>query len=231
MSSESLTVKEMFADEQPRERALKYGIGSLATSELLALILRSGVPGNPITKITRDIMASNDGKLLNLERRTFEELCGYPAIGEAKALQILAVMEIVRRYSHERIGERVVVNSPTVIFDYMRPIIGNLDHEEMWVLLLNRANCVISKFRTSSGGATSTVFDLKGIIRRALSGGAEGIAICHNHPSGTLYPSTQDTSLTRRLKEACELMDLRLVDHLIITSDGFYSFHDKGNII
>ncbi len=226
-----MTVKEMFADEQPRERALKYGIGSLATSELLALILRAGSPGNPITKITRDIMTANDGKLLNLERRSFEELCDYTAIGEAKALQIMAVMEIVRRYSHERMGERVVINSPAVIYDYMRPIIGNLDHEEMWVLLLNRANCVIGKFRTSSGGATSTVFDLKGIIRKAIAGSAEGIVLCHNHPSGSLVPSGPDTNLTKKLKEACDVMDLRLIDHLIITSDSYYSYHDRGNVL
>ena len=230
MSDIALTVKDMHEDDQPREKAMKYGIGSLANSELLALVLGIGKPGMPITQITRAIMEANDHKLLNLERRSFEELLDYPAIGPAKALQIMSVMELVRRYSRERIGERVVISSPQTIFEYMRPINGNLPHEEIWVLTLNRANQVVGKFCASSGGATATVFDLKKIIRKALSSGAEGIVLCHNHPSGNLIPSGPDDAITYKLRDACKLMDLRFLDHLIITSDGFYSYHDRGRL-
>lgn len=224
-------VRDMIPDEKPRERALKYGIGSLSTVDLFAIILRVGAQGYPITQLCRDMLKANDNKLLNLERRSLAELCKIKGLGPAKGLQVAAVMEIVRRYSHEKLGERVVITDSTVLYELMRPEIGNLSHEEMWAILLNRKNEVIGRVCLTRGGTTATVFDLKMMLREALLNGAEGVAICHNHPSGNRRPSGQDDNVTRRFKDGCKMMDLTCLDHLIITTDGYYSYRDESSII
>lgn len=225
------TVKDLPSDDQPRERARRFGIASLSNADLFAIILRTGIKGYPITDLCRDLMAMNGNLLLNLERQTREQIMELDGVGELKAMQIEAVMEIVRRYGRERVGDRIMIKSPQTIYDIMRPEIANLPHEEMWAIFLNRANRVIGKLRVSQGGSTSTVFDIKKIIKNALMAHAEGIVLCHNHPSGNLSPSGPDDNITRRFHEACRTLDLALVDHLIVTPDGYYSYRDSSSII
>lgn len=228
--AETLTVKEMPPDEQPRERALKYGIGSLSNADLFALILRTGLQGYPVTDLCRDLMRMNDNLFLNLERKTRAQIMEMKGIGETKALQIEAVMEIVRRYSREQIGEKVQIKTSGDVFNLMKPEIANLPYEEMWVLFLNRANRVVSKLRISQGGSTSTVFDVKKVVRNALYAHAEGIVLCHNHPSGSFRPSGADDAVTRSCNEACKSMEINLLDHVILTTDGYYSYNDNSQI-
>lgn len=227
----TLTVKDMPADLQPRERAKRFGMNSLSNSELFAIILRTGTSGYPITDLCCDLMKMNDNLLLNLERKNREQIMEIKGIGELKALQIEAVMEIVRRYSRERIGDRFQVTSPQSIYELMRPEIANLPYEEMWAIYLNRSNHVIGKLRISEGGSTGTVFDIKKIIRSAILSHAEGIALCHNHPSGNLRPSGPDDNITRSFAAACRTLDIRLIDHLIVTTDGYYSYNDSSSIL
>lgn len=224
------TVKEMDEDQQPREKALKYGLGFLSVPELWAIILRIGSQGYPITELCRDMMRQNDGSLHKLERRTKQELCEFPGIGEMKAIQILAVMELIKKYCMEDIPMDDPIRSSTQIYDRMRHKIGNIDHEEVWMLLLNRQNKVIKEFKMTSGTSVSSVFDTKAAIKLAILENAEGIILCHNHPSGTLHPSTQDDNLTKDMKEACKFMSLRLLDHIIVTANGFYSYNDQGRL-
>lgn len=226
------TIKEMAKEERPRERAINHGIGSLTTSELLAIILRTGQPGLPITDLCRQLMDDNDNSLLRLERRTRKELMLTKGIGDAKALQVEAMMEIMRRYQAEIQSDksRILIKTAADIEKRMRHHIANLDHEEVWVMLLNRRNEVIKEFRLTSGSATASVFDTKMIIKRALLEDAQGIVICHNHPSGNLKPSPQDDNITRKLSEACRAMDLRFVDHVIVSIDGTFSYHEEGRI-
>lgn len=228
------TIKEMNQEERPRERAIHHGIGSLTTAELLALILRTGQPGLPITELCRQLMKDNGNSLLRLERRSRSELCLTKGIGDAKALQIEAMMEVMRRYQKEitdKATQRIdLLKSSASIHERMRHRIANLDHEEVWILLLNRRNEVIQEFRLTSGSTSASVFDTKMIIKRALLEDAQGIAMCHNHPSGTLRPSPQDDAITRKLSESCKAMDLRFIDHVIITVGGFFSYSDEGRI-
>lgn len=228
---EALTVKEMSPDEQPRERALRYGVASLSNSDLFALILRTGLPGCPVTVLCRDLMKMHSNLFLNLERAPREQLMLIDGIGEAKALQIEAVMEIVRRYNRETVGERIQIRCSKDIYDLMRHEIGNLPHEEIWAIYLNRANRVIARCRISSGSSTASVFDTKKVVRTALLAHAEGVIICHNHPSGNCRPSGPDDAITRKLKAACESLELTFLDHLILTSDSFFSYSDSTSII
>lgn len=228
------TIKEMAKEERPRERAINHGIGSLTTAELLALVLRTGQPGLPITDLCRQLMDDNDNSLLRLERRSRSELTLTKGIGDAKALQIEAMMEIMRRYQKEIIDKATrrldQMQTAKCIHDRMRYRISNLDHEEVWILLLNRRNEVIKEFRLTSGSSIASVFDTKMIIKRALLEDAQGLVMCHNHPSGTLRPSPQDDNITRKLAEACKTMDLRLLDHVIITVGGYFSYSEEGRI-
>lgn len=225
-----LTVKELDPEDQPRERALRHGIGVLSTPDLWAIILRTGMQGHPITEICRDIMRSCGGSLFNLERQEMEVLLGIPGIGELKALQIQAVMEITRRYMKETTTTGASIKCSTDIYNLMRPEIGNLPHEEIWILFLSRNNRVIGEKMITRGSSVASVFDLKKIMRDALARRAEGIVMVHNHPSGNLTPSLEDDQITRRLKEACRLMDIRMLDHVIVSADSYYSYQDQGRL-
>lgn len=224
------TVKEMDADQQPREKALMYGVGVLSVPELWAIILRVGSPGNPITELCRDLMKKNDGNLHKLERRTLQELCEFPGIGETKAIQILSVMELIKKYCSEEIPMEDPIRSSAQIYERMKLKIGNIDHEEIWMLLLNRQNRITKEIKLTSGTSTASVFETKKAIKYAILENAEGVILCHNHPSGTLKPSPQDDNLTHDLKEACKYMNIRFLDHVIVTASGFYSYNDSGKL-
>ncbi len=225
-----LTVKDMDPDDQPRERALKYGCNTLSTADLWAIILRTGLPGKPVTELCRDLMRSCGGSLFNLERMERARFMKVKGIGITKALQIEAVMELIRRYCRETVGNRIQITKSADIYDVMRHVTGNLPHEEIWALFLNRRNEVISKGLITQGSSVASVFDLKKILKEALLCDAEGVAMCHNHPSGNLRPSAQDDDITRKMQQGCKAMDLRFLDHVIITASGFYSYNDEARL-
>lgn len=215
----------------PMEKAEKYGIKALDPSELLAIILRTGQPNFPVTELTADLMRRNENKLKVLERRSREELMELPGIGRVKAFQIEAVLEIMRRYNLEKLGDRVTIRNATDIFNYMQPLAAPLNVENIWILLLNRANAIIDCRAVSQGGTSATVFDLKTILRKVLlTPGVEAVIMVHNHPSGSLRPSPQDDTITRQLKQGCEYLGLRMLDHVIVSQDSFYSYSDEGRL-
>lgn len=224
------TVKEMDEDEQPREKAFCHGVGVLSIPELLAVILRTGIPGKPITEMMREMMRANDGRLHTLERRSRAEIMGIKGIGRTKAIQIEAVMELIRRYTAETASEDPVIRCSQDIFRVMQPRIGNLPHEEIWVLLLARNNRIIRMFRASQGGLTSSVFDIKVVMKEALVENAASLALCHNHPSGNLTPSRSDDGMTEKCATACRNLDIAMLDHLIVTAQGYFSYRDAGRI-
>lgn len=225
-----LTVKEMDPDQQPREKAMAHGCGVLSVPELFALILRTGTQGMPITTLCRDLMRTNDGRLRRLEQRTRQEILEIRGIGTTKAIQIEAIMELIRRYNRESLGERVQIKDSSTVRDYMQGINANLPHEEIWVLYLNRANVIIHSERVSQGTATASLFDVKKVVKMALLENAESLVLCHNHPSGNLYPSPQDDNITRQLKDACKFMQLNLLDHIIVSYSNYYSYRDEGRL-
>lgn len=226
----TFTVKDLNPDEQPREKAEKLGCSYLTISELWALILRTGAQGLPVTQLCQEFMKQNDGSLHKLERRTRREILQFKGIGMTKCIQMEAVMELIKRYCNEDIPSDESISSSFQIFKRMVNIIGNIDHEEIWVIYLNRRNQVIKKMLVTSGTSVASIFDLKKIIKHALLENAEGIILCHNHPSGTLNPSAQDDAITMELAKACKLMKLNLLDHVIVTASSHYSYRDQGKL-
>lgn len=226
------TVKQMAEDERPRERAMLFGIGSLTTAELLAVILRTGMPGMPITDLCRQLMRDSENSLLRLERKTRKELMLTKGIGAAKALQIEAMMELMRRHGKEQNDAqgKPVFKSSHDIHEAIRHDIANLGHEEVWAIFINRRNQEITRCRVTSGSQTASVFDSHIILKRALLEEADGIVMCHNHPSGNLMPSTQDDNITHLLFEACRALQVRMLDHVIVTTRGYYSYRDEGRL-
>ena len=217
-------------DEAPRERAERHGVGVLSNAELWAIILRTGLTGLPITALTAEMMTANDNSLMRLEQRTREERLEMQGIGMVKAIQIEAVYEIAKRYFSEGPVVTAQIARSQDIYNYMRTQIANLPHEEIWVIFLKRNNQVISRMKITSGSAVASIFDLKKVMRHALLEKAEGLILCHNHPSGNLKPSPQDDMLTQKIKEAARLIDTRVHDHIIVTDGSYYSYNDEGRL-
>lgn len=225
------TVKEMDAWEQPREKALKHGFGVLSKSELLALILRTGTIGCPITQITSQLLEDNQDSLHLLMRRSQKEIMLVNGLGPVKAMQVLAILELIKRYVQEEDQyQQNIITKSSDIYNLMRFEIGNNNKEEIWLICLNRRHGVIARHRITRGSATASVFDLKGILKIALLDEAESVALCHNHPSGNLRPSPQDDNITSSLKRAMKTIEINMIDHVIITSEGYYSYADEGRL-
>ncbi|MDE6271403.1 MAG: DNA repair protein RadC [Muribaculaceae bacterium] len=224
-------LRDINPEERPREKAMKHGFGALTNSELLALILRTGTIQCSITDICRQLFDSVDNSFSRLMRKSHKELTLIPGIGDVKAQQILAIMELVRRFSEEQIKSRPnVIQCSKDIYEILKYEIGNKTQEEIWMLSLNRRNSVIGRHAITRGSATASVFDPKLILKKALLDEAEGIVLAHNHPSGNLRPSPQDDAITRTLKNAAATMNIRMLDHLIVTGIGYYSYADEGRL-
>lgn len=220
------------ADERPREKALQNGFSSLTTAELLAILVGSGTRGESVVSLCRRILLEHEGKLYRVARRTVKELVkDYRGIGQVKAIEILAALELARRYQLEQFDRNPRITSSTDSYNYLRPFMEHLPHEEFHVLLLNRANEVIHRERISSGGTSMTVVDVKMVLRPAIEHLASSIIIAHNHPSDNATPSDQDRRLTERIAQACRTMDIRLLDHIVVCRGGrYYSFNDHGEM-
>lgn len=217
-------------DERPREKAKAKGFAALTTAELLAIILGSGSPGESVVELCQRMLHDHQGKLYNLARRSVKDLMnGYRGIGEVKAIEILAALELARRYQQEEFDERFKITSSDDAYKYLRTRMEHLDHEEIMVVLLNHAKQVEECVRISSGGTAMTVADIKMILRPAIERLSSGIILAHNHPSDNPKPSAQDDRLTERVHEACKVMDIQLVDHIIVCRGGhYYSYADHG---
>lgn len=227
-----MTMKDIDPCDRPYEKAERFGCAALAKSDLLAIILRTGLPGKPITHICQNLMKDCGNSLTVLQRKTREELMSYDGIGAVKAIQIEAALQLGAKLSEEALWDdnRPVIRQSTDIFKVMAPRIGNLDHEEIHMICLSRSNRIEGICRISSGSATATVFDLKKSLKTAILKNAQGVVLCHNHPSGALRPSPQDDKMTRDFANACKLLEITFLDHLIVTTGGYYSYNDEGKL-
>ena len=227
---EKLSIHQWDEADRPREKLEAHGAAALTNAELLAILIGSGSPKEDAVSLMRRIMADNDGRLAKLGKRTLQELCAYNGIGKAKAITLLAACELGRRREAEPTEERQYLTSSSAIYDCFRRL-EDLPHEEFHVALLSNRLQLLATRLVGRGGLTQTVADVRLILREAILLGAVNIAVCHNHPSGSLKPSKQDCELTYRLKQAADLMEIRLIDHLIIAEGGYYSFHDENNLL
>lgn len=228
-----MNLKENLAlDDRPREKALSRGFGSLSPAELLAAIIGSGSRGENVVTLCQRILNDHDGKIYNIARRSVNDLMrDYRGIGEVKAIEILAAIELARRYQREPYEENPSIRSSADAYNVLRSHLCDLDHEELWMLILNRAMKVTDRIRISSGGTTATVGDIKIILRRALERQANGIILSHNHPSDNNRPSDADDQLTLKVLNGCEAVGISLVDHIIMCRGGkFYSYLDNNRL-
>ncbi|MDX2135049.1 MAG: DNA repair protein RadC [Saprospiraceae bacterium] len=215
-------------EDRPREKMLLKGKMSLSDAELLAILLGSGVPGENAVALARRMLSSVENNLHELGRRSIAELCLFRGVGEAKAVAIAAALELGRRRQLSDLRERPRVSSSRDAYAAVAPLLTDLHHEEFWLLLLNKANEITARTRMSSGGSAGTVVDVKMIFKAALDARATAFIAVHNHPSGSLQPSQMDIDLTRRLRKAGEVLDLPMLDHLIVSERGYFSFADEG---
>ena len=215
-------------EDKPREKLRALGIQYLSDAELLAIILGSGNRDKSAVGLAREMLAKHENNLGALDELTIDELMQFRGVGEAKAISVKAALELGRRAGLGQPTEKPVLDNSQVAYKILSRDLGKQPHEECWVLYLNRRNQLISKDRLSSGGVSATVVDVRMILKRAIEKLASGVILAHNHPSGQLKPSKSDINLTKKLKEACRVMDVKLLDHLIVTKSGYYSFSDEG---
>ena len=226
----SFSIKNWNEDDRPREKLLLKGRISLSDAELIAILIGSGSRNESAVSLSQRILASANNNLNELGRLSIAELMQFKGIGKAKAISIAAAMELGRRRRAAEALERKKITSSHSVFEYLQPILGELPHEEFWILYLNNSNKIIKSAQLSKGGITGTVVDVRLTFKEALQLGAVGIILAHNHPSGTLKPSQADIQLTKKLKTAGESLDIKVLDHLIITEKAYFSFADENLI-
>ena len=227
------TIKDWNEDERPREKLKLHGERMLTDAELLAIMLGSGTREKNVVELSREILDSVGGDLNQLARLTLHDLqTQFKGIGEAKAMHLLATLEFGRRRNAAKIGDNDTIRTSRDIVDLMHPEISDKPVEEFWVVLLNRKNRVIGRECVARGGVSAVLVDMRMLLKPAISRLASSIILCHNHPSGTASPSSEDRALTRRVAAAVELLDIKLIDHVIVTTDAdqYFSFADRGEI-
>lgn len=227
-NSNSFSIKNWSQDDQPREKLRDKGKSVLSDAELVAILIGSGSREESAVDLCKRILASVDHNLNALGKLSIAQLMEFKGIGEAKAITIAAAMELGRRRRLEDVVQLDKITSSRSVFDVMQPVLGELPHEEFWILYLNNSNKVIQKNQLSKGGITGTLVDVRLVLKSALEVGATSLILCHNHPSGTLKPSQADKDITQKLKIAAQSLDIKVLDHLIITEKTYFSFADDG---
>lgn len=224
------SIKSWAVQDRPREKFIKNGPAALSTTELLAILIRSGTADRSALVVAQDILAVAKNSLSKLAKLPMGDLLKVKGVGEAKAIVLLAALEIGKRRRIEKAQENIIIKSSADAFSLMKPLMEDLLIEQFWVLYLNNANHVVDKCRVSEGGMTATIVDVRLILKRALALNATALILCHNHPSGTLEPSKADQLLTDKVVKAASFMDIQVLDHLIVTEQSYFSFADQGRI-
>ena len=228
MENNHFPIRNWSEDDKPREKLMLKGKSALSDAELIAILIGSGSRNESAVDLSKRILSSVANNLNALGKLSMAQLMNFKGIGEAKAISIMAAMELGRRRRAEEAVELTKITSSKSVFEIMQPIIGELPHEEFWILYLNNSNKVISKAQLSVGGITGTLVDVRLVFKMALEKGATALILCHNHPSGTLIPSDADKQITKKLKVAGDSLEIKVLDHLIVTETKYYSFVDEG---
>lgn len=226
---DSKSIQHWSNDDKPRERLLSKGKESLSTSELLAIILSTGTRDKTALELSREILNRSGNHLARLAELNISELCAIKGVGTAKAVSIVAALELAKRKQAQE-QQVELIGSSKDVYQFFGPKLEAKAYEEFWMLMLNRRNQIIRPYRISEGGISGTVADPKKIFKAALENNACSIILCHNHPSGNLNPSGADRSLTKKLKSAASQLDIQLLDHIIVALGGYYSFADNGDL-
>lgn len=223
-----LTIKSWAEDDRPREKMILKGRHALTDAELLAILLGSGTKTKSALDLAQEMLHNSSNNLVSFGKKTLKDLIKFKGVGEAKAITILAAIELGRRRKEVEVVKKNKINCSNDIYEYLEPLFKDIHHEEFYIILLNRANEIIHKEQISKGGIGGTIVDGKIIFKIALDHRASAIILCHNHPSGQLKPSEQDKKLTKELIQFGKMIDLLILDHIIFTDNGYFSFSDEG---
>ncbi len=223
-----LNIKDWAVEDRPREKLLSNGSRSLSDAELIAILIGSGNLNETAVELSRRILTSANNNLNELGRKSIESFKTFKGIGEAKAITIVAAMELGRRRKDAEVFDKNKITGSKDAADYFQPLLGDLNHEEFWIMLLDRGNKIIDSFMISQGGISGTVIDVRIIMKPAIEKLASAIILCHNHPSGTMQASDADLKITRKISDAAKLMDISVLDHIIIGQNRYLSFADEG---
>lgn len=223
-----LSIKSWAAEDRPREKLLSHGSRALSDAELIAILIGSGNLDETAVELSRRILSSVNNNLNELGRKSVDSLKSFKGIGEAKAITIVAAMELGRRRKDADVFQKNKITGSKDAADYFQPLLGDLNHEEFWIMLLDRGNKILDSFMISQGGVSGTVIDVRIILKPALEKLASSIILCHNHPSGTMQASDADLKITRKISDASKLMDITVLDHIIIGHNNYLSFADEG---
>lgn len=224
----SFSIKNWSDDDKPREKLVQKGKSVLSNAELIAILIGSGSRNESAVDLSKRILASVNNNLNDLGKLSIKQLMQFKGIGEAKAVTIAAALEIGRRRREEGAEKINTITSSKSVFELLQPNLGELQHEEFWIVYLNNSNKVLHTAQLSKGGITGTLVDVRLVMKQALEFGAVALILAHNHPSGTLKPSKADKEITQKLKTGAEVLDLKVLDHLIITQKDYFSFADEG---
>ena len=223
-----MKIRDLCANERPREKMVERGASSLSNAELLAILLRTGTGKKNVLEVAQDLLKRADWRLDVLSAMSVDLLCETDGVGFGKAVSVAAAFELGRRwFSEESAMERRKIASPDDVFRMMFPLLRDLENEECWAIYLNNSNCCLGKERLSVGGVESTVLDTKILLRHACEKKASGVILVHNHPSGNAMPSVADINRTRSLRNALKACEMSLVDHVVVSSHNYYSFSDE----
>jgi DNA repair protein RadC len=224
------SIKAWAEDDRPREKYMLKGRNALSDAEVIAILLGSGSHKTSAVELAQQILTSVDNSYMQLFRMSYHDLIKFNGVGEAKAITLLAAFELARRKEKTKVNRKLQLTSSKMVYDYLKHHFQSLLHEEFYILLLNRANEVVGSKQISIGGFSGTIADGKVIFKTALELGAHAVILAHNHPSGQLKPSEADRVLTKKMAEFGKYIDLPVLDHLIFTDNGYFSFSDHGLI-
>ncbi len=228
VESSVLGIKSWAEEDRPREKMMLKGKAALSDAELLGILINSGVQHLTAVDIGKEILRNVSNDLHQLSKLSVKDLSKFKGIGEARAITIVAALELGRRRKEADVPKKALITSSNDAFQVLKPMMLDLLHEEFWIILLNRANQVIKSVQISAGGVAGTVADPKIIFKSAIEHLASGIILAHNHPSGNLKPSQADIELTKKIKEGGRVMDIPILDHLIFTDTSYFSFADES---
>lgn len=225
--SKKITIKDWDVSDRPREKLHQHGASYLSNAELIAILIGSGSPKESAVDLMKRVLQSVDNNLLKLHKMPLEHLIKFNGIGMAKAVKIKATLELSKRLGQHQKDKSPVLNYSKLVYEQIRYELALLDYEEFWVLYLNKSSKLFEKFRLSQGGITRTVVDIRLALKHAFEVGATALILVHNHPSGNLKPSRHNKELTQKFKKAASYVDLRALDHLIVSEKGYFSFADE----
>lgn len=224
----NVSIKSWSSMDRPREKLLLKGKNSLSDAELMAILIGSGSKEESAVALSKRILHSVGNSFSNLAKLSIPQLTKFKGIGKVKAISIITALEVGKRRQYESKLAVSRISCSKDVFNIFQSHIGTIEHEEFWVVYLNNSNAILSKQQISKGGLTATIVDVRLVLKKALELAAIGLILCHNHPSGNVKPSHADRSLTKKISTAADTMDIKLLDHLIITEKAYFSFADEG---